>query len=642
MSGEFTSFTGLNPSMFSGRATQLNEFLTERQKILLDRGDEVRNQLDSVEKIREYARIMRETFIEKLGGIPERGCPLNPRTTKVLRGDGYTLEAVVYMSRAGVYNTASLYLPDDRTTDPAPAVLFLSGHTNESRMGNQYQKICQILAHAGLIVFAPDPTGQGERKNFFDPETGAYDIADSVPDHDACGIPSLAAGRFLGAYIVSDLRAAVDYMLTRPEINPEKIGATGCSGGGLQTLYAMICDERIAAAAPATFTSTRREILGTNQSQDSEQIWPGCAAYGFDHFEPFIIFAPKPALLLTVSSDFFPIEGAYEVYGRMREIYGVFGAAEKISIFEDNACHGYTDRLGDAAADFFCRVFGVRRRPERPFMPLSVPEMQATRTGNVRGDYADARTIPCETAELAAKLREKRAGISPRAWLEEQVNRCRLPSKSWLRIADAKNTLRANGYTCRAAMWWVEKNLAAFGSLIAHDDPNGTGNMPLVLALWDNGTKAIPEHEDWIRKTCGAGKSVLVIDLPGVGAIEQAKLWGWSSYRDEYGTVYKLCCDLMYMGDSMAAMQTYHVLRTVDMAKSCLGAEDVTLYCDGQEGVYGIMAGYLGASPREYGPGLLVSVEKEILSQRPLKYDNTLAYLIPGMLAHFDYEELMG
>ena len=91
----------------------------------------------------------------------------------------------------------------------------------------------------------------------------------------------------------------------------------------------------------------------------------------------------------------------------------------------------------------------------------------------------------------------------------------------------------------------------------------------------------------------------------------------------------------------MAAMQTYHELRTADMLREWFHAENISLYCDGQEGVYGIMAGYLTGMKREYGKDLLCSVEKQILSQRPLVYDNTLSYRIPGMLQHFDYDELM-
>ena len=81
----------------------------------------------------------------------------------------------------------------------------------------------------------------------------------------------------------------------------------------------------------------------------------------------------------------------------------------------------------------------------------------------------------------------------------------------------------------------------------------------------------------------------------------------------------------------------------IDMLKTefSVPEEEITLYCDGQEGVFGIMAGYLGGIGREYGEGLLTNVEEQILAQRPLHYDNTLCYLVPGMLAYFDYDELM-
>jgi len=134
---------------------------------------------------------------------------------------------------------------------------------------------------------------------------------------------------------------------------------------------------------------------------------------------------------------------------------------------------------------------------------------------------------------------------------------------------------------------------------------------------------------------------VLVIDLPGVGNIEQPRIWRNYDYYAAYGTMYKMCCDLLYMGDSMAAMQTYHLLRTVDMLRESLKLEDISFYCDDQDGVFGIMAGYLAGLKREYGENILSSIEKQILPQRPLQYHNTLRHVIPDMLKYFDYDEIM-
>ena len=640
MSRDFEPLNYRSPSSFSGRSTQFHVFLEQRQMSLLQAADERRGQIDSIDKLRTHNEFMRKTFLDKMGGLPARDCPLNPRVTHVTDRGTYTVEGVVFNSRKGVYVTASLYIPKGLMA-PSAAVLFFSGHTDTARMAPRYQEVCQTLANAGLIVLAMDPTGQGERKNFYDPETGQNPVPNSVPDHDCCGVPSLATGRFLTRYFLSDQLAAVDYMLTRPEIDPRRIGVTGCSGGGLQSLLSMTVDDRIAAAAPATFVSTRREIQYTCQSQDSEQIWPGCAAYGFDHFEPLLLFAPKPVLLLTVSSDFFPIEGAYEVYDEAKRIYSLFGKEENISIFEDDACHGYTQPLAEQAAVFFCKVFHTPRRENGVRRAVPDEEMYVTKCGNVKGEFPDARTIPDETAIFAQELKSKRKTREARVWLQEKVNHARIPCPARPRVDDAQNAAYIGDYTGKSAMWWVQKNLSAFGVLICKGKDPLVQPRPTVIALWDNGTRAIADREEWIKAQCDAGKQVLVVDLPGVGAIEQAHVWGWGGYRAAYGTMYKMCCDLMYMDDSMAAMQTYHTLRTVEMLKEYWQIDDVTLYCDGQEGVYGIMAGYLSGLKREYGEGLLTNVEEQILSRRPLCYDNTLSYLVPGMLAYFDYDELM-
>ncbi len=117
-----------------------------------------------------------------------------------------------------------------------------------------------------------------------------------------------------------------------------------------------------------------------------------------------------------------------------------------------------------------------------------------------------------------------------------------------------------------------------------------------------------------------------------------------SKNKSTYGTIYRLCCDLMYLGDSMAAMHCYDVLRTIEMLGVEFGVkeEDITLYCEGIDGVYGIMAGFLNEQVHmEYGEGLLMNVEKQLLNQEVFEYDNTLAVVVPGMLKYFEYEDLL-
>lgn len=247
----------------------------------------------------------------------------------------------------------------------------------------------------------------------------------------------------------------------------------------------------------------------------------------------------------------------------MKKAYALYGKEENLCIYEDNACHGYTQPLAVEAASFFCRVFGVEKRDSLHLNALPDEQLQATGTGNVKGDFPDAKTIPDETDRLAAELKQNRRRDETRDWLWKKVLYERIPWAARPRIAEPRYQMRIGEYVGKSVMWWVQKNLMAYGVLISRGQVEDPAAFPVVVALWDNGTKAIAEHEDWIKAACAEGKQVLVVALPGVGNIEQAFLWGWNPYRAAYGTMYKMCCDLLYMDDSMAAMQTYHLLRTV-------------------------------------------------------------------------------
>ena len=133
MDQEFRHFSNFSPNRFSGRANQLNDFVNRRHLALLDAGDEKRAKLDTLEKVRAHVAEMRETFLKKLGGIPERDCPLDPVTTKVIERERYTLESVAFKSRKGSYVTGTWYFPK-HLNRPSAAVLFMCGHSTNGRM----------------------------------------------------------------------------------------------------------------------------------------------------------------------------------------------------------------------------------------------------------------------------------------------------------------------------------------------------------------------------------------------------------------------------------------------------------------------------------------------------------------------------
>lgn len=647
----FESIQALNLHSYHPCVNQLKDFIYRIQEQKFAAGAAKRDAIDSVTAFEAYNAEMREKFIDCLGGIPEPADSLNAQTVRRYTGDGFTVDAVRFTSRPGVWVTGSLYLPKG-ITGPRPAVLYVCGHTNEGRLNEQYESVCQVLVKAGLVVLSIDPTGQGERSNFYDPATQERYVQIGSTDHTTCGARGIPAGLCLMRYFISDTCRAVDYMLTRPEIDPAKIGITGHSGGGLQAVAAMVCDDRLAAAAPGTFITTREAIMRSGKPQDSEQVWPDTIDFGFDHVNTILCFAPKPVLLLPVKWDFFPIEGTYEAYEIAKRFYGLYGKEENIRIFADAHIHNYTPNMASAAAEFFLEVFTGEKKsvPAESFPLLPEAEMLAAPEGNVLA-IPGSVPIQAEIRAHAAALREARLALPEaerknraRKWLTAAVEKDRIPSPFWLRTYPPEEYTHDGDYVGIPMCWRSQKQLFAYATAIRRKEYIGQ-KMPTVIAIWPEGTNQITAHADWIGQQCDAGKQVLVLDAPGVGKLEQDYIDYYSrDYKERYASVYTLTDNLIFGGDSMAAMLIYNALRAIDMlcGEFGLSEEEITLYCDGHDGVIGVMAGFLREKVTvEAGETLLRSIEEEILIPDLYEYRNHHCLVLPGMLEYFDYNELL-
>jgi len=642
---------GLNEWGRRSCGDQLRDFIYGIQENLFAQADEMRQSIVVLEELRLHNDVMREKFLQDFGGLLQVEEPLHADIMNRADKGEFILENIIFNSYANTKVTASMYLPKG-IQYPAPAVLFLCGHSQNGRMYPQYQIVCQTLARAGMIVFAMDPVGQGERSNYYDKETGEYIIRRGSADHDACGIPAMTTGRYLYSYFICDFMRAIDYLETRPEIDASKIGVTGNSGGGLQTLLAMAVDDRIAAAAPGTFTSNRREVMYTGKAQDAEQIWPGITRYGFDHVTPYMIFAPKPVAIMTALYDFYPIEGTKETFETAKRFYGLYGKEENIRMYEDRYVHSYTPQLAVYAAEFFTEVFlGQKITVDNSdIQPLPESDLFATECGNL-GANADFVSIQKNIREYAEKLREKRLALPPekrrkraKQWLTEKVMKHRLPAALNVRMYPPKQDKVMGDYNVLSVGWMVQKRLFAMGDLIQRAEYCQQKHLPVILAIWSKGTKAIEEHAAWICEKCDAGYRVMVLDMPGEGMLKPNPLEAWDMYKEAYGTMYCLCDNLIFCDDCIATLQCHSVLRTIEMLKTEheIEDEDITIYCEGLEGTIGVLTGFLNERVNvELGEGILRSVEKEIVQQEIFSYNNTMGVIIPGMLEYFDYEEIV-
>lgn len=615
---------------------QLQRHVYRRSEQAFEEGDRARDGIRSVPDLRKRQAWIRRQFLASIGGLPESDCPLKSRVTGVHRDRGFSIEKVIFQSRPKHYVTANLYLPDG-LTGPTGAVQFLCGHSGEGKAYPNYQTVCRALASAGLVVLAQDPIGQGERWSYYEPGLKGTTVPILTREHDFAGAQCLPLGDSLARYFLHDAMRGIDYLLTRPEVDPKRIGVTGNSGGGTQTTMMMLADPRIAAAAPGTFLMNRQSYLYSGQAQDAEQIWPGFTAMGMDHEDILIAMAPRPVCVLAVKYDFFPIEGTRRSVERCRRFWSLLKNPEGLTLVEDASTHGYTRTLATASAKFFARTFlGKSITLDQAVIdPIDPKPLLCTKTGQLRGEFPEAEFVFEANRRRLREIETSKKTLSvkqSRAWLRKAVlggrDRCPVNPRNYL-------TVQVAGLQAEYAFWFSQGDVCNAGVLFRHYTQMGK-KLPVTVAIWDGGMKAVQSRLDWIRTRCENGQAVLVVDLTAMGSIEPNPLNG-AAPHGFYGVIHKLADDLIWLGDSLAAMRVYDLLRVFDVLADWPGvnARDVRFYADGKSALYAQWAKAIDSrvGKVEFGS----SVVKNFDWVRVRHYDSNeiYGYIAPGVMRYW-------
>jgi dienelactone hydrolase len=628
---------------FAHPGSQLKDYVYARSTEHFTRGDAQRDAIKTPEALRARQAELRRFFLASLGGLPPSDTPLNARITGTEQGNGYTIEKVIFESRPRHYVTANLYLPAKRTGRTG-AVLFVSGHHANAKQAREYQDVCQTLVQAGLIVLSQDPIGQGERFSYYESETRQALIRAGTGEHDYAGVQARLVGDQIARYFLHDSMRAIDYLLTRPEVDPARIGVTGNSGGGTQTSLMMLADPRIAAAAPGTFIMSRAAYQWTGQPQDAEQNWWSFTSAGYDHEDILLAMAPKPVCVLAVRWDFFPIEGTRDTVTRARRHWELFGQGAALELVEDDSIHRYTPTLAQAAARFFARhLLGREVEPSVfPTQPVPDERLFATKSGQVRGELPGAEFVfEANVARLDAFVAERRR-LTPAAqkqraveWLRQQVTAGRAVVPANPRFVERRSPV--DDLEVDIAFWWTQPRLANLGLLFRPKD--AAEKLPLTIALWDDGSAALARHAEWVRAECAQGRAVLVLNLCGVGPMRPDSI---NARPDGLPTTFrKLVDDLSFIGDSLVALRTYEVLRALDVVAAWPGFTPgpIRIYGDGRMGLPGRLAAALDAriTACDWRGAFRYT---DIVRNRNYDATDIKPVILPGVLQYFDLDEL--
>src|SRR6266852_3853150 len=349
---------------------------------------------DQQELLKTQAEL-RQKLLQMIGGLPEVKTDLRPRVTGRIQMDGFTIEKLIFQSLPGVYVTALVYVPDDHSKKH-PAVLVPAGHASDGKF--HYQALSQRLAGRGYVVISWDPVGQGERSQFWDAITGKSRYNLICGEHAVMGNLAYLAGANLARWEIWDGIRAVDYLLTRPEVDGQRVSITGTSGGGFQATLIAALDERIKVAVPSCYISAlpmriHNRIFADPDSETEQDLF-GMISNGVDHPGLLLLMYPRPVLVAAAVLDFFPIEGTRKTVREVRRLYERFGRGDHIALVEGYHAHQFSPENQEAALDFLDHF---NQMPIRHGLPqvkeMAAKALQCTRTGQVMLDYSDAKSL---------------------------------------------------------------------------------------------------------------------------------------------------------------------------------------------------------------------------------------------------------
>lgn len=490
----------------------------EALKLLELRRQEVSN-LHTCADWQKRQQWIKETLLDIIGPFPEKN-DLNPLILKTIKKKKFTVEHIVFESQPGFKVTSSLYIPASlKKNIKAPVIIYCSGHSKEGYRSDVYQHIILNLVNKGFLVFAFDPVGQGERLEYFNPQTGESDIGGSTIEHSYPGAQAFLTGRSQAMHMIWDGIRAVDYLLTRKEVDPKRIGITGRSGGGTQTAYISAIDERIYAAAPECYITNFSRLLQSIGPQDAEQNIFNAIYRGIDHSDFLLVRAPKPSLMICTTNDFFSIQGARETANEVSQIYKVYDKAENFNFIEDIALHESTKKNREAMYAFFQKHLNKPgNSADEEYEMLTSEELLVTETGQISTSSASETIFSLnkkEAEKLYSELQLSRSDI------ESHLIKVKEYSRVLSGYQDPKG-LKENIFTgtIQKDDYQIEKYI-----LHTYNDqiipyflykPQFPNNKALIY-LHPEGKKADNISAGEIEWFVRQGYTLLIPDLPGTG-----------------------------------------------------------------------------------------------------------------------------
>ena len=384
------------------------------------------------------------------------------------------------------------------------------------------------------------------------------------------GVEAILVGDNVARYTIWDGIRALDYLLSRPEVDTTRIACTGNSGGGTHTAYLSALEDRIHVAMPSCYLTSWGQLLDTIGPQDAEQNLLPWIGAGLDHPDFIYAFAPRPYIMLSGIRDFFSISGARATFKEAKDVYYRLGAEDKIAMFEADDRHGYHQPRRLAGYNWLSRWFkGTEdHRPEPEGPMASFEELQVTETGQVVTSLG-GETVFTLNQKRAQRLNKNLPPLSNRDHAKAFRGAMQHRIREVVAVADASGVpivtpygvISRDGYRIEKFIYESEPGILVPSLLFI---PEGSGRKPAIIYVHGRG-KAIDAGESGeIEKFTKAGYVVLAVDPRGIGETNSLEDFNGSDFPRYFGQWNSTMTGLL-MGKSLLGMRVFDIQKGLNL-----------------------------------------------------------------------------
>lgn len=586
-----------------------------------------------------YRKDLKAKMMSAIGTMPAR-TPLNARTVATLKRDGYTIEKVVFESMPGIFVTANLFIPDG--SGRRPTVVMSCGHANEGKDCDTYLRACVIAAKRGFVACMFDPYYQGERRT---PLRKSSTVA-----HNEMGLRASLIDWSAPLLRIWDGMRAIDYVMTRPEVDTERIGYMGQSGGGTMTALMEAADDRIKAAAPSCFLTSLRALCAEMGPQDGEQNIFGQLSFGLNH-TGYALIPDIPVAVTCKFSDMFPYTGVRTLFTTVRTLEANVGLGERAFLNCAPGPHGWTEATEQSSVMFLAKCL----MPECRDLAIDLDglwqldlgyDISKVDVGLAKGERGCTegcttealpgwRSILDVIAERAAKFRAARVPLDAAARAKRAcvLAKVKFPSETGFRAKETACTNIGEFAVARVVVQYPGTGHMLPSVCI---EKQGADKSPVVVAAWGGRTNGF----EIARSYVDAGHPVMIADVFGIGEIGKEKFIFYGA-KDRPDEGLGAMCYLI--GEPLVGRRATDMLVMADvMAKRC-GGQRPLLVAAGPLAIPAAHAWAKGASElsgvevRDAPPSWRDCVEGGSKRMEATRY----ADIVPAAYIEYDWTDLL-